>query len=727
MTLQRSVILVCLAAPAVFAAGQVAQARPSSAGQVSQEQTANPPIEKHISPSVAEIDASPRVVLRGNVRPEATPANDLGPVDDALPMEHVLLELKRSPGRQAALDAFSQELTEKGSANYHRWLTPEEFGARFGVDESDIGNITAWLGIYGIQVNAVYTNRMMIDFSCTAGQIRAAFRTEIHWYSVDGVRHIANASDPAIPSALAPVIEGIVSLHDFHARPMLRRQAGFTAGSGQFATYPVTPQDLATIYNLTPVFHAGYAGKGQLIAVIEGSDVHSAADWTVFRAAFGLSGYTSGSFRQIHPAAGPGGSGCKDPGVVNGWDEESILDAEYASAVAPDAEVEVASCANTATTSGNLIALENVVDGPGGLPSVISISYGSCEAANGSTANSAINAAYEQAAAEGIAVFAAAGDGGAAFCDVGASVASHGIGVNAYASTEWNVAVGGTDFADTYEGKNSTYWNRTNTSSGESARSYIPEIPWDDSCANPLIADWYGFSLTYSSAGFCRYDFNFLDEYQTTVAGGGGPSGCAWGAPTTAFEVGGTCRGWGKPGWQAIAGNPKDGVRDLPDVAMFAADGIWGHFFLYCDSNPGDYDGAPCNTGKIGSWSEAGGTSFAAPIMAGIQALVVEKWGRQGNPDPVYYRIAAGQFAASATADACKAENGASSGATCVFHDLTQGATTVNCEGTVRCYNNVLSTSSSGYAQAYPAQTGWDFASGLGSVNAYNLVMSSAW
>jgi len=402
------------------------------------------------------------------------------------------------------------------------------------------------------------------------------------------------------------------------------------------------------------------------------------------------------------------------------------VDAEYATAAAPGAVVELVSCASTKATNGTMIALANLVNSAGMLPSALSVSFGNCEAANGAAANAAISAAYQQAAAEGISVIAAAGDGGASFCDVGATVATHGIGVNAYAATPYNVAVGGTDFSDTYSRTQGTYWNKTNTATGSSAKSYIPETPWDDSCANPLIAGWMGFKTAFGASGFCVFDYLTMDAFQTTLAGSGGPSGCASGSPSVKFVVGGSCHGMAKPAWQVVTGNPKDGVRDLPDVALFAADGVWGHYFLYCNSNPMDGDGVPCKT-NVGQWAEGGGTSFAAPMMAGIQALVAQRWGRQGNPNPVLYRLGAAQFNATATNTGCNSVKGAGSGSSCVFHDVTQGASAVNCKGSISCFGSVLATSGSTAAGAYNAQVGWDFSTGLGSVNAYNLVMNPAW
>jgi hypothetical protein len=171
----------------------------------------------------------------------------------------------------------------------------------------------------------------------------------------------------------------------------------------------------------------------------------------------------------------------------------------------------------------------------------------------------------------------------------------------------------------------------------------------------------------------------------------------------------GTCKGYAKPSWQkSVIGNPSDGVRDIPDVALFAANGIWGHYYVVCYSDPGrDRGGAPC-TGQPSTWSGFGGTSFSAPIMAGIQALINQKMGSpQGNPNPKLYSLA--QTA---------------------FHDVTFGDMDVNCSAdSPNCYDpgnvrngGVLSTSTTSYSPAFEAATGWDFATGIGSVDVYQLI-----
>src|SRR6266849_8863164 len=245
---------------------------------------------------VQSIDETNRVALEGNTHPKANPANDRGAVANDFPMEHMLLQLKRSPEQEQTLQQFIDGLNTRGSPNFHHWLTAQEFGERFGLARPDLEAVTSWLESHGFHVNVVYPSGMLIDFSGTAVQVRKAFQTEIHRLEVKGERHVGNMSDPRIPAALEPVIAGVVSLHDFrpHAMYHMRRaktEFTFTDILGS-VNYAVVPADLATIDNLNPVFSAGNSGQGETIVLIEDTDVFSAADWSTFRQTLGLSGYT---------------------------------------------------------------------------------------------------------------------------------------------------------------------------------------------------------------------------------------------------------------------------------------------------------------------------------------------------------------------------------------------------------------------------------------------------
>jgi len=803
----------------------------------------------------AAIDENQLIRLRGNTRPEANATNDRGRVEDSFPMEHMLLQLKRAPELEQEFDQYIGGLTDKSSPNFRHWMMAAEQGEKYGLAQQDIDSITGWLGSHGFTVGYVYPNLMVIDFSGTAGQIREAFHTEIHYLEVRGERHFANMTDPKIPRALGPAVVGVVSMHNFKPRAMFRLRGKFTfagcATSASFPTQPGTcyslvPADFQTIYNLNPLYQQGINGSGQTIVVVEDSDTFG-TDVATFRSTF-LSKW-SGTVTTTHPT---GGNTCTDPGT-NAADGEADLDAEVASAIAPNAAIVIATCKDT-TTFGGLLAIENLVNGTGP-PAIISMSYGECEAFNGAASNAAFNTAFQTGVTAGTSIFVSSGDEGASSCAPlffggGASTWSYsGVGVTGWGETQYNVSVGGTDFEDTYNSKEggnplSTYWNSGNTGTYGSAKSYIPEIPWNDSCASVLIANVATSSfVTYGSSGFCNNSVaTTTDDYLTTNAASGGPSSCATGGggtnQTNQAEVDGTCTGYAKPVWQSgIFGNPADGVRDIPDVSLFASNGVWGHYVTVCFSDTAN-GGTACTAGEPNVWSGFGGTSVATPMMASIQALVNEKWGltKVGNPNPTYYAIAKAEFGSTGNSSCYSINQPPRRGlaSSCAFYDITQGDIDVNCEYNgaghrVGCYrpsgtNGVISTQAltagtvtapgsgytgtpacalgapsnlnsylsptgttlwaggsqanctatrtgtgvgtitisaggnQGYAggtsctisggggtggacsaspsvgtaapayqPAYGATPGWDFATGIGSVNAYNLVFNSAW
>jgi subtilase family serine protease len=673
------------------------------------------------------VDRSRLVALPGNTRPEANAMNDRGIVPDGWPMEHIQLLLRLPAEKQQELDQLIRDQEDQKSPQYHKWLTPSQFEQRFSLAREDFDEITKWLRSEGFVVNTV--NPRSLDFSGAAGQVREAFHTEIHNLDVDGVKHIANMSDPQIPAALTPAVIGVVSLNDFKPRALNHRRTSDLA-TGSLSNF-VAPADLATIYNLNPLFAANYSGQGQTIVVLEDTDSFTTDDWYTFRSAFGLStAFPLGSLSVIHPSPLSGTNNCADPGVLPAdpdTEAEAILDTEWASAAAPSATIELASCADTTTNFGGFFALENILNGSGAPPAIVSISFGESESEMGTTFNSYVQSLYQQGALEGVSIFVAAGDQGAASSDYHDAVATHGIAVSGFASTPFNVAVGGTDFGDTYAHDGSDYWYGGNNADYGSAKSYVPEITWNDSCASALLAAFDLYNVTYGANGFCN---NHGGPFRVS-AGGGGPSGCATGAPGTPGVVSGTCAGYAKPNWQVVAGNPGDGVRDIPDISLFAGTGSWARAYVFCWSDLSySLQGAAACTGSPPNWSSGGGTSFAAPIMAGIQALINEKAAdRQGNPDPTYYKLAATEYSNSAMTVNCNSTLGNATAGTCVFYDVTLGDVDVDWTGTIDCFYGapasgtvgVLSTSNSSFETAYGATTGWDFATGIGSVNAYNL------
>ena len=669
------------------------------------------------------------VALVGNTRSEAKiAANDLGIVSDDFPLPHLLLQLRRSAAQEQMVDALIDQMHDPKSPNFHRWLNASEVGAQFGPAASDIRTTVGWLQQHGFTVNFVYPNGLVIDYSGTAGQVRAAFHTEIHNLSVNGVAHFANMTDPQIPRALAPLVVGPVSLHDFRPKPAF--SAGGCPKTMPFiqvtaTCYNVTPADLATIYNFNPVFSQGFTGQGQSIYLVEDSNIYHVSDWETFRSRYGLSGYGEGSLHTIHPplpAPNLGFTNCENPGV-NGDDVETTLDAEYASAAAPSAAIYLATCAQSGSTWGILIALENLLNNAHApAPPIVSISYEECEAALGAAGNGAVYLAYQTGVMGGTSIFVVTGDGGAADCDQG-GFAVHGIAVNGLASTPYNVAVGGTDFADTYYGSNSTYWNANNSKYFGSAKSYVPEIPWNSTCASQLITAYEGYRTPYGASGFCNASAAG-QKLTAAWAGGGGPSTCSNAADLTCYPQ-------PKPSWQTgVVGIPNDGVRDLPDVALFASGGPWGHAYVFCFTDPNN-GGLPCDQNEPGF-----GTSFASPIMAGVMALI-NQWyqsGGEGNPNYRLYQLA-GQEYAGIGISVCQSTLGVMTSPDCIFYDITIGDNDVAClavaaVGPINCYlanttlgsYGSLSLSSNSYQPAYAAGPGWDFASGLGSINVANLI-----
>ncbi len=696
--------------------------------------------------------AGPAMVsLPGNVRPEVKVAKDNGEVDGSLQLDHMLLQLQRPAQREAALEAKIEAMYQPSSPDFHHWLTPEELGQQYGPDPADIQKIVQWLQKSGFQVNGVSKSGMVIDFSGTAAQVESAMNVGLHNLTVNGRNHFANLRNPQVPAEFASLIVGVSSLNDFRPKPahtaissgridFISRtvvprgaqpeaatsasQPGATPGFTVNSSYQlVVPDDVHTIYNFDPAYQKGFTGEKQEVVVIEDTDVYTVRDWYTFRTTFGLDKYKKGSFTQIHPG------GCTDPGVLVGNDAEAILDAEYSSAAAPDAAIVLASCTDTQTTFGGLLALQSLIDEEVP-PSVVSISYGECEAALGAAGNATYRYAYEQAASEGVSVFVSSGDEGAASCDANQPAAQYGIAVSGFASTPYNVAVGGTDYGDTYAGTNAQYWNAKNNLTYGSAKSYIPEIPWNDSCASTLIANIVGYNVSFGANGFCNSTIGEA-YFLTTASGSGGPSGCAYGETSPKANtpaVSGSCRGYAKPDYQqGVFGNPNDRVRDLPDVSLFAANGVWGHYYVFCYTDPATgAGGAPC-TGNPANWSGAGGTSFAAPIVAGIQALVNQSQGApQGNPNYVYYSLARMEFGGMGR-NSCISTLGNGIDSQCVFNDVAEGDMDVNCLGPFNCYtpsgtNGVLSITSKAYSKAYNSNIGWDFATGIGTLNVGNLI-----
>jgi hypothetical protein len=565
-----------------------------------------------IQPLVTQaVDDANLTVLRGNTHPLALARYDHGAAPASLPLQRMLLVLKRSGEQEAGLRQLLDDQQDKSSPNYHKWLTPEEFGKRFGPTDADVQAVTSWLQTHGFQVGSVSKGRTVIEFSGTAAMVTEAFHTTIHQYVVNSEAHWANASDPQIPSALTPVVAGVWTLHNFLKKPNLvttkerfplvdiagSKQPLATSSSGH---HFLSPGDYAVIYGINPVYLAGIQGNNVTIAVVGRSDI-DLSDVQMFRAIFSL---PSASLQII-----PNGP---DPGDLGGNEEaEAVLDTTWSGAVAQGASVDLVTSASTDTTDGVDLSELYIVDN--NLGDIMTESFGVCEAAVTSAQLTGFSSLAEQAAAQGITYMVSSGDTGSAGCDnLGETTAAGPVSVSALASTPFNVAVGGTIFNE--NGHDSTYWSAS-TSTPVTVLKYIPENVWNESCAsctNPSIA-----------------------------ASGGGASSVVH-----------------KASWQSgLSSIPQDGFRDVPDVSLTSA--IHDPYLLCLAGS--------CNQNFLVG---IGGTSAAAPSFAGIMALVDQKvGGRVGLANYILYKLAAAENLSQCNASGTSSAPASS----CVFNDVTVG------------------------------------------------------
>ncbi|HVA94803.1 MAG TPA: S53 family peptidase, partial [Candidatus Dormibacteraeota bacterium] len=606
-----------------------------------------------VRPRIAgQVDESQLTVLRGNMHPLARAQYDQGRVSPSFPLERITMMFQMTAAQQADLAALLAAQQNPTSPSFHQWLTPAQYGDRFGLAQADLNKVTAWLQAQGLEIVETPASRNMIVFNGTAAQVESAFHIQFHNYNANGRKFYANSAEPSIPSALSGVVAGFRGLNNYRLKPRAIRksplsgipQPHFTSGiSGN--TY-VTPGDFAVIYDLNPLYSAGTAidGTGQNIVVAGQSNI-VLADIAAFRTAAGLPPKTPTVILTT----------ATDPGVLDstGDEQESSLDVEWAGAVAKNAMIIFVYSNNGAFDAVQYAITNN-------LAPVISVSYGTCEALLSSSDLASLTVMAQQANAQGITLVSSVGDGGATDCDgtLGNYPATLGLNVDVPGSLPYVTGVGGTEFDE----GNGSYWKTTTVPGPDiitSAKSYIPEMAWNDtSVQNGLFA------------------------------GGGGASSL-----------------FGKPSWQTGTGVPNDGARDVPDISLNASP--VHDPYLICDqfqpSGSNTYTSS-CLNGTFrysdNSLQAYGGTSFGAPTFAGIVALINQKTGSngQGNLNYILYPLAA----SSSTA----------------FHDVTTGDNKSPCtSGTQDCPD--------GSAIGFTAGLGYDQVTGLGSIDATNLV--NAW
>lgn len=687
------------------------------------------------------------------------------PVPDNTPLNHLQLLLEPSDARREAMEDFIASQHAPGSANFQHWLTPRQFGAAFGVVDSDVTAVTSWLAAQGFAVNVVYPNAMLIDFSGTVGQVRAAFHTQENFYAAGAYRYRANAADITVPAALKNVVAGVAGLSNLRLLADRNSASAAAAMPGYAATpgrpgprrpganavpepgYPVparalVPNDVVTMYGARAIRDNGVVGSGVTIAFVSDENI-ATRGWTNFVDTFNLSRY-GGTLALIHPQPLTGSVNCQRP------DDNALnndIAAEWATAMAPGAHIVIASCAtidsdgNETTTNpfgGLFIAASNLINGDS-RPNIIGATSALGESRVAGPDKAAIDLLWAQADAEGISVFVQTGDYGVNANQVGAAISyPPTIDMNALATSSHVTAVGGTDLADVLDGTTRKYFAAKPSAVGGSALSYVPEIAWNETCGNGVLAKHLGFNRVI---GYCRAivrgDIYNYGGYVAPNAGSGGPSA----------QV-------AKPAWQKIVHNAAaDGYRDVPDVALFAGSVAQTTLVMTC------LQYSPCNAGGLGGYPLEGGTALSTAMFAGIQALMDQGLAArglpldQGNAAPTLYALAAKEYgtasgSAPASLATCNADNGATGSDNCVFHNITRGSISTPCtevlpgNPTLNCYfydstttpgNTTargLTTSDANPTQygvdnkAYGAQPGWSFATGLGSVNAKNLLIA---
>jgi subtilase family serine protease len=569
--------------PAVFFAAVLFAAVPATAQQVA------------LHPRItAQVENSRRTSIVSSRSPMALAANDMGAVSSNMPLHGIAIAFSRTPAQQSALDQLAAAQQNPAAPEYHHWLTPSQYGSRFGVADADIAVVKAWLEQQGFAVDSVSSGRNRINFSGTAGQVQTAFGASLHNYKSSGetTSHFAPSADLSIPSALAGVVQGIGNLSDYRPHSQAVIQPASLQPQYSWGTQVVwlTPPDVATIYDVNPAYNSGYNGSGQTIAIV-GQSAVDPQDLANFQTAIGVPINPQPLF--LIPGTGPST-------FVSGDETESDLDLEYASAMAPGATV---AFYYVGPNGGGVFgSLEYVIDND--LAQIISISYAGCEPVLGS---GYMDAELEQAAIQGQTVIAAAGDHGATACEeyMSSPVTQKQTPAVEYpASSPWVVGIGGTQFSAASVQKNPinlTYWAPSQDGGlVDSALSYMPEEIWDD----------YGWGLT--------------------SAGGG----------VSIFEP--------RPLWQKGVPGITDGDwRLVPDISLNSSD--IGPGYLMCSGDTGfSRIAGSCADGFRNAAGYAfnviGGTSVATPIFAGLVALLNEAKGYtsgQGLINPTLYTLAA--------------------------------------------------------------------------------------
>jgi subtilase family serine protease len=690
---------------------------------------------------IGGISGASSAQLRGNVHPLAQPQFDMGAADPALQLGTITLLTVPTAAQQQALQTLLAQQQDRKSKNYHKWLTPEQYADRFGLSKSDIQQITAWLQSQGFTMIHPARGRNWVQFTGTVAQVQAALGTEIHRYSVKGQLHYANATDPKVPQALANVATGFRGLNDFKPKAMNQKRARPLYYSSTYGDF-IAPGDLATTYDINPLYTAGIDGTGQKLAVMGQTDIYL-TDLNKFRTGFGLSSLTcttNSTTDVITSCSDPHFSYVldgTDPGLsTNGDIGEADLDVEWSGAVARGAQIIYVNSTDTFTSF--YYAIDNNV------APVISLSYGECEFYDSAilTPPSGQTVSHEaelmQANAQGITFVNSSGDAGAAECDFSATLnssglATQGVAVSYPASSPEVTGVGGTGIplADLPGGANgSTYWGTTNGTDGNSILNgqYVPEQVWNDDL------EIYQYCAINTTSKFCTQGGNSPQPGWVNITSeqaaqediglsstGGGASNCEMHSGTACQS---TSAGFPQPSWQTVTVAGAPSARLSPDISFLATPNFPGYIFCTPQSEISNTTSttSTCASGistAVDTYlSIIGGTSASAPVFAGMvtllnQYLAGTSSAGLGNVNPMLYQLALQN-----------ASNGA-------FHQVTSGDNYVYCQvGTPTSQPSALQCPSTGVigfsAATADATTGFNLVAGLGSVDANKLAVAWA-
>jgi kumamolisin len=628
-------------------------------------------------------------VLAHTVPAMLADARDLGLL---APTRRVSLALPLVLPRPQALNSYVAGEYTPGNPDYHRFLTPTQFGRRFGAPETEITGTTNALRSLGLNAATPSTNHLYVTATGTVAAIEQAFKISLANFKLGNLpAFYANTDDITLPASLSRLVSGVVgldsagtpepqlqrpSLKDLRSDPNLGSPTGVDGGATPCAEADLgggyTAPDLATAYDFNGLYAKGLHGEGMTAAVVEFDDYHD-SNVATMESCYGIN--TPVSRRLVD--GGVGGS----PGA---GEAEDMADITTLLEMAPKLahlyvyEAPITTGGAVLKTGDAELDLYNafVTDD---LAPVLSSSWGECEEFQSQAYNDLFATVAEEAAAQGQQIFDAAGDSGAVDCRGAAAPTAGSISAEQEAAVPWITGVGGTDL-----GVESTV-------RGATAHD---EDTWNDAGAGGG-----GQSAVWTMPS---WQASYLAAAHETPPGAANDCG----APT-----GELCRM--VPDISLDADPDAGGLTDQGPVPpqFFGKDVGSPGYDTYCATSNCSLTSQllpiPLPIGikppaGAGGWYPIGGTSLATPLAASAAVL----WDEQAKQDgltgvgflnPSLYRVASNPSAYSAD-----------------FHDITTDTNDDQYDATdcpTGCNPNHL----------YAAGNGYDMASGLGSFDAAKL------